>query len=65
MAQHSLMLLTLDNGLMQINYRLTGLTGQFNDMCNMLDGAPTPYVQAGVDWTCLDSNVTDGPSSMG
>jgi opacity protein-like surface antigen len=32
---------------------------------NFTDGPFTPYVQAGIGWTNIDSNVADGPPTTG
>ncbi|EAQ98884.1 porin family protein [Congregibacter litoralis] len=64
-ADYDAVLDTEDEGLVFINHRLTTFTGQFNGVWNLLDGPFTPYVQAGIGWTYLDSNVADGPPSTG
>lgn len=64
-ADYDAILDTEDDGLVEINHRLSAFTGQFNGVWNIVDGAFTPYVQAGIGWTFLDSNVTDGPPSTG
>ena len=32
---------------------------------NLLDGPLTPYIEAGIGWTYVDSNVADGPPTTG
>ncbi len=56
---------TEDEGLVEISHRLSMFNGQFNGVWNILDGPFTPYLQAGVGWTYIDSNVADGPPSTG
>lgn len=43
-----------------INYQMSNYTNQFNVTYNFLKGPLTPFVQAGIGWTRLDSNVPDG-----
>ncbi|MFK8042970.1 porin family protein [Congregibacter sp.] len=64
-ADYDAVLDTEDNGLVDISHRLDAFNGQFNGVWNMLDGPFTPYLQAGIGWTYLDSNVADGPPSTG
>lgn len=64
-ADYDAVLDTEDEGLVEINHRLSAFNGQFNGVWNILDGAFTPYLQAGIGWTYIDSNVTDGPPSTG
>lgn len=64
-ADYDAVLDTEDNGLVEISHELSAFTGQFNGVWNILDGAFTPYLQAGIGWTYLDSNVRDGPPSTG
>lgn len=52
-------------GLVEISHELTVIRGHFNGVWNMLDGGFTPYAQAGVGWTYIDSNVSDGPPTTG
>lgn len=56
---------TEDEGLLEISHELSVFSGHFNGVWNMLDGDFTPYAQAGIGWTYLDSNVIDGPPSTG
>jgi opacity protein-like surface antigen len=64
-ADYEAVLDSEDDGLVTISHRLSAFTGQFNGVWNILDGAFTPYLQAGVGWTYLDSNVSDGPPTTG
>jgi len=64
-ADYDAVLDTDAQGLVNINHRLSAFTGQVNGVWNVLDGAFTPYLQAGFGWTYLDSNVTDGPPATG
>ena len=64
-ADYDALLDTEDNGLVEINHTLDMFNGQFNGVWNILEGPFTPYLQAGLGWTYLDSNVTDGPPTTG
>lgn len=64
-ADYDAVLDTENDGLVNISHELSAFNGQFNGVWNILDGAFTPYLQAGIGWTYLDSNVTDGPPSTG
>jgi opacity protein-like surface antigen len=48
-----------------INYTMSKYAHQFNATYHFLKGPLTPYVQAGVGWTKLDSNVIDRPPATG
>jgi opacity protein-like surface antigen len=56
---------TEEDGLTRIDHRLTMFNGQLNGVWNILDGDFTPYLQAGIGWTYIDSNVADGPPTTG
>lgn len=43
----------------QISHKLSTYSGQFNVQYNFSEGALTPYVQAGLGWTYLDSNIAN------
>jgi opacity protein-like surface antigen len=47
-----------------ISYQMSNYTNQFNFTYNFLRGPLTPFVQAGVGWTKLDSNVPEGPPQI-
>lgn len=64
-ADYDAILNTEDEGPVDISHRLTGFNGQINGVWNLLEGNFTPYLQAGIGWTYLDSNVSDGPPSTG
>ena len=64
-ADYDAVLDTENDGLVNISHELSAFNGQFNGVWNIRDGAFTPYLQAGIGWTYLDSNVTDGPPSTG
>ena len=64
-ADYDAVLNTEDDGLVEINHELTAFNGQFNGVWNILEGNFTPYLQAGLGWTYIDSNVADGPPSTG
>jgi len=54
-----------EEGLLRVDHELSVFNGQFNGVWNIIDGAFTPYLQAGIGWTYLDSNVADGPPQTG
>jgi opacity protein-like surface antigen len=56
---------TEDDGLQVIDHKMSVLTGQFNGVWNFRDGPFTPYLQAGIGWTNVDSKVADGPPTSG
>ena len=62
---YDLVLDTEDNGLVSIDHDMSVYTSQFNGVWNFIDGPLTPYVQVGLGWTYVDSNVADGPPSTG
>ncbi|MEM9758770.1 MAG: porin family protein [Pseudomonadota bacterium] len=64
-ADYDAVLDTEEQGPVTISHRLTLFNGQFNGVYNFLEGAFTPYVQGGVGWTYIDSNVADGPPATG
>jgi len=49
----------------EIGTKLDVSTGQFKGIWNILKGPLTPYVEAGLGWTYIDSNVADGPPITG
>lgn len=59
-ADYDAVLDTENQGLVVIDHRLSAFTGQLKGVWNILDAAFTPYLQAGIGWTYLDSNVSDG-----
>ena len=64
-ADYDAVLDTESQGLVGINHELSAFTGQVNGVWNVLNGAFTPYLQAGFGWTYVDSNVSDGPPATG
>ena len=48
-----------------INYELDKKSHMFDVTYNFLDGSFTPYVQAGLGWTKLDSNIISRPPVTG
>jgi opacity protein-like surface antigen len=64
-ADYDAVLDTEDSGLVEINHTLSLFNGQVNGVWNILDGAFTPYLQAGIGWTYVDSNIADGPPVTG
>lgn len=58
-------LATEERGLVEIDNELDVFSGQFNGVYHLMDGPFTPYVQAGLGWTYIDSNIVDGLPSTG
>jgi opacity protein-like surface antigen len=56
---------TVEDGPFELDHELSLFTGQFSGVWNLLPGAFTPYLQAGIGWTYVDSNVADGPPTTG
>jgi opacity protein-like surface antigen len=56
---------TDDDGLVEVDHTLNLFTGHVSGVWNILDGPLTPYVQAGLGWTYVDSNIADGPPTTG
>jgi len=56
---------TEEDGLVQVKHKMSVYSGQFNGTWNIIDGPLTPYLQLGVGWTDIDSNVSDGPPVTG
>lgn len=48
-----------------IDHIMSLYSNQFNLTYNFMQGPVTPYVKAGLGWTVLDSNVSDGPPRTG
>lgn len=48
-----------------VSHKMNTYTGQFNGIYHFDPGPVTPYIQAGLGWTNIDSNVTNGPPSTG
>jgi opacity protein-like surface antigen len=48
-----------------LDYQMSKYSHQFNVTYHFLKGPLTPFVQAGIGWTKLDSNVPDSPPSVG
>lgn len=48
-----------------LNYEMSKYSHQFNVTYHFMDGPITPYVQAGIGWTKLDSNVPSQPPTTG
>ncbi len=42
------------------NHELDAFTGQFNATYHFMSGRFTPFIEAGLGWTYLDSNVSNG-----
>jgi len=47
-----------------ISHDMSNYSNQFNFTYNFLKGRFTPFVQAGLGWTKLDSNVPQGPPEI-
>ena len=48
-----------------IRHELSQFNGRIKGTWNIMEGPLTPYVEAGIGWTYVDSNVADGPPSTG
>jgi opacity protein-like surface antigen len=48
-----------------VDYEMSKNSHQFNVTYNFLKGPLTPYLQAGVGWTKLDSNIISRPPTTG
>lgn len=48
-----------------IRHNLSQFNGRIKGTWNMMDGPFTPYLEAGIGWTYIDSNVADGPPQTG
>lgn len=48
-----------------IDYNMSKYSNQLNATYNFLEGRWSPFVQAGVGWTKLDSNIVDRPPVTG
>lgn len=64
-ADYDAVLDTEDSGLVEISHELSLFNGQFNAVYNFFEGSFTPYVQAGLGWSYIDSNVSDGAPTTG
>ena len=48
-----------------IEQKMSKYSHQFNVIYNFMEGGFTPFVQAGLGWTKLDSNILTGPPQTG
>jgi opacity protein-like surface antigen len=48
-----------------VNHRLTAFTLRANGTYHFLEGPLTPYVEGGLGWTDIDSNIASGPPVTG
>lgn len=48
-----------------IRHSLSQFNGRIKGTWNMMEGPITPYLEAGIGWTYVDSNVADGPPQTG
>jgi len=49
----------------RIDHEMYQFNGRLKGILNILDGPFTPYVEAGIGWTYVDSKVADGPPTTG
>ena len=56
---------TDSDGLVVLDHKMTVLNGQLNGVWNIADGPFTPYLEGGIGWTKVDSNVANGPPTPG
>ncbi len=56
---------TDDGDIVTIDHEMDVFNGNLNATWNFMEGPFTPYVQAGLGWTYIDSNVADGLPSTG
>jgi opacity protein-like surface antigen len=56
---------TDEDGLVSLRHRASIFNGHFNGTWNILKGDFTPYLQLGLGWTHVDSNIADGPPVTG
>ena len=54
-----------DDDAFTIRHRASIFNGALNGTWNIMKGNFTPYLQLGIGWTNVDSNVADGPPSTG
>jgi len=54
-----------DDDPFSISHEASVFNGALNGTWNILKGDFTPYVQLGLGWTNIDSNVADGPPTTG
>jgi len=47
-----------------VSFQMTNYSNQFNFTYNFLKGNFTPFVQAGLGWTKLNSNIPEGPPDI-
>jgi opacity protein-like surface antigen len=49
----------------RIDHKLSQFNGRLKGTCNFIDGPFTPFVEVGLGWTYMDSNVANGPPVTG
>jgi len=54
-----------EDGLVSIGHEMTLFSGQFKGIWNLMDGPFTPYAEAGIGWSYVDSNVSKGSGVTG
>lgn len=53
------------NRTQNISHELSSYNGQLNLTYHILEGQFTPFIQAGLGWSDIDTNITDGPPETG
>jgi opacity protein-like surface antigen len=53
------------NDTIRIDHTMSQFNGRIKGTLNFMDGPFTPYVELGLGWTYIDSNVADGPPITG
>ena len=56
---------TDEDGLVSLRHKASVFNGQLNGTWNIMKGPFTPFLQLGMGWTHIDSNVADGPPVTG
>ncbi|BFM11105.1 hypothetical protein R50072_12580 [Simiduia litorea] len=62
-AKYSATVVNEDDDSVGINHKLSTYNSQFNGTYNFFEGAFTPYVQAGLGWSYIDSNISGPPQT--
>lgn len=63
--RYNAVLIDENNEATEISSKLDVSTGQFKGIWNIFKGPLTPYVEAGLGWTYLDSNLASSPPITG
>lgn len=56
---------TEEEGLVEVSHEARIFTGQLDAVWHFLDGPFTPFVEGGIGWTYVDSNIADGDPVTG